>query len=153
MTEAQTHDYGLRPFGTHELPQELRPNADLHARLTRKSVGASDAEADELISKLPAETIRSESDELLAVRVEDYRREGDVFRASEHSIAEVEDHVGDDINRAREMLLAEQDGKQRKTLIAKLNELIDAAEVNTPPVVAKSSSDAADGVAVDGGHV
>lgn len=139
MSDAQPHDYSTAPFGVHGLPQELQPHADLHARLTRAEVGASDTEAAALIAALPPETIKSESDALLAARVADYRREGEVFKASERSIEEVLGHVGDDVNRAQEALASEKDrDKPRKTLIAKLEAILDDQQANTPPVVANS---------------
>lgn len=139
MSEAQKHDPATVPFGVHELPQELQPNSDLHARLTRPEVGATDEEAAALIESLPESIIRSESDELLAQRVADYRT-GDVFDPADHNIKAVEDHVGDDPEKARDALAKERDGKNRSSLIEKLEKVAAADVVTTPPVVAASGA-------------
>lgn len=132
MSEPVFHDYAENPTAPHD----LRPNADLIARLKRPSVGASDAEAQAMADQLDPDVIRAESDELLAARVVEFRENGEVFDPASSSVAEVEAHVGDDVNKAREALAAEQGrDKPRKTLLTKLDAIIDAQQVNTPPVV------------------
>lgn len=150
--DAQKHDYATAPHGSFELPQELLPNADLRARLSRPAVGASDDEAVALIELLPADVIRSESDDLLAARVQDYR-DGGPYLPGDHAIKDVLSHVGDDPDKARDMLVLERDGKDRSTLVAKLEDIVAADQTTTPPVVATPGDADTAGDAADGPHV
>lgn len=124
------HDYATAPFGVWDAPPATEDTMDEReaaiTRLMRPAVGAtSRAQAEVLVDEIGVDTIRSESDELLAGRV---ANPDSVVAAPEQAvIAEVLAEVGDDPVKAQVALDAEKAGKNRVTLISALE-----AKISTP---------------------
>lgn len=147
MTTAQKHDYSTAPFGvwdtasTEDTVMADEREAAIN-RLLRPTVGATSREqAAVLVDEIGVDTIRSESDELLAARVAN--PDSVVAAPDQAIIAEVLAEVGDDPAKAQVALDAERAGKGRVTLISALE-----AIVSTPVGTSDGEAGAQTGVEV-----
>lgn len=153
----QAHDPGTMPFGAHDAvggekgdPVMRDPREDAMIRLQRQAIGATPEQAAQLLEQVDIDTIASESDAQLAKRIRLLNEQG--YNPHDHTIDEVKEHVGSDLEVAQVMLAAElESSKPRKTLVEWLQQMTSAPDAASSEGNPENDESGAEGESDDGG--
>lgn len=146
MTTAPTdgfHAYGTADTAPHPVTEKDMDKIREHAVIRLTQLGATGVQAQAFVDEHGPDIVRSESNDDLKARIKDLPALA--FDPKEHNIDDVLTYVGDDRERAVQVLAAEAGSKKpRKTLVEALEEL------STPSDPAVLGSPADGGVESEG---
>lgn len=171
MSTAQPHDYATMPFGVHDASDDGKPKttrrgkgggktkkeddmgnkrAAAVARLQRPEIGATPAQAEQVVDSIGVDVITAESDAALKDKVA--AAVDAAYNPADYNIKQIKEYVGDDVEKATQVLAAEQARGEvaRPSLVEYLQKLsAPSSESDTGKSEADGGAETSDGEGAD----